>query len=336
MNGCNSTFIGIPHSAKSGYLRFMMQEKNLLSELIGDTKVIFIDPIIGKSPIDVFAEELMVDRQISSILQALGEYSKVIIVLYRDSFWINLNEQSCEEFRVLYEKIRQRNLNVSYLFLASETNPFQRYNTFFTQFFRDQFQAYTDYFPVLDKGEFEYTVRRLSKMNGKAVPLNYEKLFSLTGGIYYIVRSVVLEFSDKNLDIEKLYTTPLVHLSIEYIVNIVSNDTTNMIYDDMFKLGIVDKRGQFISEWLVKALKEQVPSELTQNEERVLAMLKDNRGTVVSRDIIAKTMWGSNYLEKYSEWAIEKVISRIRKKLNAQKSELKLITYKSDGYGIDS
>lgn len=335
MNGVNSTFIGISHSAKSGYLRFMLQEKKLLSEIIGDTKVIFIDPVIGKSPIDIFAEELLVEKQISSILQALGKYSPIIIVLYRDSYWINLSEKYVEEFRVLYEKIRQNNANVSYLFLASETNPFQRYNTFFTQYFRDQFQSYIDYFKVLDKDEFDYTVKRLVIMNDKFLLLNYEKLFDLTGGIYYIVRSAVLEFADKNLDIERLYTKPLVQSAIEYIVNIVSNDTTNMTYDDMFKLGLINKQGQFVSEWLGRALKEQAPSELTQNEERILTILKDNRGAVVSRDIIAKTMWGSNYLEKYSEWAIEKVISRIRKKLNAQKSELKLITYKSDGYGID-
>ncbi|HOU76363.1 MAG TPA: helix-turn-helix domain-containing protein [Candidatus Dojkabacteria bacterium] len=331
----NTTFIGIPHSAKSGYLRFMIQEQNLLSEIVGDTKVIFIDPAVGKSPIQVFADELMVEKKVNSILQTLEIHSKVIVVLYRDSYWVNLDEQNCEEFRVLYEKIRQKNANVTYLFLASETNPFQRYNTFFTQYFRDQFQGYVDYFHVLDRVEFDYTVKRLAIMNGKSMPSDYEKLYELTGGIYYILRSAVLEFSDKNLEVEKLYTKSLVQSAIEYIVNIVSNDTTNMTYDDMFKLGLVDGQGRFKSEWLVRALKEQIPSELTQNEERILTILKDNRGSIVSRDIIAKTMWGSNYLERYSEWAIEKVISRIRKKLNAQRSELKLIIYKSDGYGIE-
>lgn len=132
----NTTFIGIPHSAKSGYLRFMIQEQNLLSEIVGDTKVIFIDPAVGKSPIQVFADELMVEKKVNSILQTLEIHSKVIVVLYRDSYWVNLDEQNCEEFRVLYEKIRQKNANVTYLFLASETNPFQRYNTFLYSIFQ--------------------------------------------------------------------------------------------------------------------------------------------------------------------------------------------------------
>jgi hypothetical protein len=52
------------------------------------------------------------------------------------------------------------------------------------------------------------------------------------------------------------------------------------------------------------------PSELT-----ILHTLLTHRGTIVSRNDIATAMWGTQTDIKYSDWAIDKAISRIRKTL---------------------
>jgi len=50
----------------------------------------------------------------------------------------------------------------------------------------------------------------------------------------------------------------------------------------------------------------------------------------ISRDDLAKILWGKSWQEKYSDWAMDKAISRLRKKMKG--SEFKIITVKNLGY----
>ncbi len=38
------------------------------------------------------------------------------------------------------------------------------------------------------------------------------------------------------------------------------------------------------------------------------------KGTTVDRGLIAKTIWGEDWMDKYSDWAITQLISQLRKK----------------------
>lgn len=71
----------------------------------------------------------------------------------------------------------------------------------------------------------------------------------------------------------------------------------------------------------------------TPQEMRVLAYLLTHDGVVLSRDQMAEAMWGRNANEKYSDWAIDKLISTIRGKLDALgfPSE-RLVTLKGRGF----
>lgn len=60
---------------------------------------------------------------------------------------------------------------------------------------------------------------------------------------------------------------------------------------------------------------EQTELPLTKREYKVLNYLLGNKGKVVSREQIGKAIWGADIQEKYSEWAIDQSISRLRKKL---------------------
>jgi DNA-binding winged helix-turn-helix (wHTH) protein len=74
---------------------------------------------------------------------------------------------------------------------------------------------------------------------------------------------------------------------------------------------------------------------LTPNEYKTIMLLFNKRGSLVERDELAHAIWGDVYLEKYSDWAIDKTISRIRKKLNAlgfNKEMLRII--KGKGYKL--
>jgi hypothetical protein len=53
---------------------------------------------------------------------------------------------------------------------------------------------------------------------------------------------------------------------------------------------------------------------LSHQEHAVLQRLVEQAGQVVGRDAIAKAIWGETWEDAYSDWAIDQLISRLRKK----------------------
>lgn len=77
--------------------------------------------------------------------------------------------------------------------------------------------------------------------------------------------------------------------------------------------------------------------ELSKREKRILVNLLKSDGKILSRDALAEIIWKDDVLDKYSEWAIDKAISRIRKKLNSSKlPDINLETCKRKGIKISS
>lgn len=74
--------------------------------------------------------------------------------------------------------------------------------------------------------------------------------------------------------------------------------------------------------------------DLSPQLEKILLLLHENKGSVVSRDEIAKTIWGEeNYIDKYSDYSIDKQISKLRKVIEASKGNPEILeTKKGKGY----
>lgn len=76
-----------------------------------------------------------------------------------------------------------------------------------------------------------------------------------------------------------------------------------------------------------------IGSELTKTEFDVLAYLIENSGKAVTRDEIGVVMWGDERFEKYSDYAIDRLISRIRSKIGENASAPKYLkTVKGVGF----
>ncbi len=52
----------------------------------------------------------------------------------------------------------------------------------------------------------------------------------------------------------------------------------------------------------------------SRKELRVFKLLLEHRNSIVSRDEIAQRMWQGNVQEQYSDWAIDQLIARLRKR----------------------
>lgn len=72
-------------------------------------------------------------------------------------------------------------------------------------------------------------------------------------------------------------------------------------------------------------------------EYEVLKRLVKNKEELVSRDQVAESLWGKDWEDQYSDWAIDKVMSTIRKKLETLGfPPQKLTTLKKRGFKLTS
>lgn len=77
-----------------------------------------------------------------------------------------------------------------------------------------------------------------------------------------------------------------------------------------------------------------IEEKFTRQEYDLLKMFLENQGKLINRDDISKILWGSEYYEKYSDWAIDQVVSKVRKKIKDLGTKTKLITIRGRGYKL--
>lgn len=70
-------------------------------------------------------------------------------------------------------------------------------------------------------------------------------------------------------------------------------------------------------------------------ENKILAHLFEKKGKVVEKDAIAKLIWEKEAEERYSDWAIDKTISRLRSRLSEYTNLYTITTKKKAGFLLD-
>lgn len=71
---------------------------------------------------------------------------------------------------------------------------------------------------------------------------------------------------------------------------------------------------------------------LTKSEQKTFDTLLEKSGMICSRDEIAQSVWGNQWLSKYSDWQIDRLIYLLRKKLSSQ---YKIKTLRNSGYILE-
>ena len=81
--------------------------------------------------------------------------------------------------------------------------------------------------------------------------------------------------------------------------------------------------------------KQDISSQFSFTQFEVLSLLLKNKGKVVSREQIAEAVWRKGWQDKYSDWAIDKTISGLRKKLKKLWIDPQIIaTVKTKGFKL--
>lgn len=75
---------------------------------------------------------------------------------------------------------------------------------------------------------------------------------------------------------------------------------------------------------------------LSRQEQKIYIEMRRRANSIISRDEIATILWKEKSYDKYSDWAIDKMISRLRKRLILSGSSACAIkTLKGKGYQLD-
>lgn len=78
---------------------------------------------------------------------------------------------------------------------------------------------------------------------------------------------------------------------------------------------------------------KEISDKLSKKEKRLLSFFLSQKNILISRDQIAKVLWGIDNDNEYSDWAIDRLIYRIRRKLSHLGIEKSMIkTVKKKGY----
>lgn len=79
-----------------------------------------------------------------------------------------------------------------------------------------------------------------------------------------------------------------------------------------------------------------IDEKFTRQEYTVVKFLLNESGKLRSRDDIGEALWGKQSYEKYSDWAIDQLMSKIRRKLDSLNTKSRLVTIRGRGYKIVS
>jgi hypothetical protein len=84
----------------------------------------------------------------------------------------------------------------------------------------------------------------------------------------------------------------------------------------------------------INKLALQIKGQLTYQEGNLIGSLLENENRIVNRENAAKILWEEKWEETYTDWALDKAISRLRKKLETAGFEKKLKTIKGRGFAL--
>lgn len=175
-----------------------------------------------------------------------------------------------------------------------------------------------------------------------------KKLYVLSGGNPGLYKSVFLLAQKNNLsnwktddqtimrilkilgELNEKELSLLLKLSLNQIL-----DVKNEHFIRLSTFGYINNKGMIFSPLISEHLPlyyDESAIELSTTQKEIFSLLKDCSPNVVSRDKIAKIMWGNRWNEDYSDWAMDQMIYAIRAGLKRLKSSWTLKTKINSGY----
>ncbi|OGM35383.1 hypothetical protein A3F01_04605 [Candidatus Woesebacteria bacterium RIFCSPHIGHO2_12_FULL_38_11] len=187
---------------------------------------------------------------------------------------------------------------------------------------------------------YQYLDHHEKAFGVKLNPNKKKEIEVRTGGILFLTREIIRSSGDDGqleLKLQSIWNRlPPFYKDVlkKYYLGKRLDTKEDKVYNEIQKLGIgkmaIFKEKLALLEKDTDSLLKQL---LTQKEKEIFTYFKKNKGRLVPKDRIASILWRNKVDELYSDWAIDKTISRLREKLiMAGFGNDCLITLKGKGY----
>lgn len=327
-----------------------------IEQLIQDDASKFAHPLVqidlGANIEDIAGVEAYIRSQGYSTEQ------KLILLITNCDYC--LKSKGAHLLRTIAKRHYEGRWKVIFLFESDITSETNRDLLGSTHFYAQEY-----YYPLFDSLEATRFVHYLAKSwnMSKLTKSKVHKMVSMCGGQMWLLKHIMREYhTNPKLDFDKLAELP----GTEFRLNLISqaftaaeiaalsgqlaNASTQKYLE---RVGLLEN-GKCTVSLLKTHLQRCVLSKkltvsngeiycndvnlkhsFSPQEKKVLYLLIKQKGKGVSRDAIADVLWGNDVEEKYSVWAIEQLIKRLRlklKEIGLPESYIK--TFHKIGYGI--
>lgn len=265
------------------------------------------------------------------------------------------------------ETIIRKHKNLSVIFFSELDITSEKYNklvnqcsSIFTHIIKYPLYSHEDSYQFIEYNEFLWKIKFPEKIKKEIV----EKC----GGYLWLIRQALrLLRDDINLSLEQVFSHELMIKKLEVIWQKLTEEEKEIlrkIYSKNFdeetknsheylylktiRLIVGDSLGITMLNHIIEKerkanqlnIKEDIlyfnnidiSYQLTKSELRIIKLLVQNKNKLITRNEIAQKVWGANWEHEYSDWAIDRLIYRLRLKLKKIGYDAGLIkTYKARG-----
>jgi DNA-binding winged helix-turn-helix (wHTH) protein len=332
--GLNAGISGLPQSSRSSFLKFILTyDQTFLKEFINPKDFEFIH---------IEAQDYKEENYISSIAyQIMGK----VVTETRDPLLT---------LAIIKDGLNSSTYQKRIVFVVYEVDEFKVKNPETLKFIKDLlainkhsikkpgFQAVFISSPknldvnladkivnfnLLDKYEMDYTRARLEFFRDQKITNKVHMLACALSFGHYLLYKFLSDLTLPELQKIRLIRS---HDSINNLLDVIWQGVSST--QDIYKLNPLFP--PILLPPLSKSIRESDFAEIIKltAQERILFDFLKNKNDIVGRDDIAKAIWRGEWTEKYSDWAIDKLVSKLKKKLIF--SNYEILTIKNRGYQL--
>lgn len=332
VDGFSSTIISIPHLGHTSHLRYINTDKQIQKRL-GITNELFLfidrDKVIGGY--ESFLSELLLsinkdniklnsflsqnayllNQEVEQQITKISETKPVIISLVIEGKILEYLSEIENLFLILQKNSDSK---VSILWItdskvAREYKVLHPSSTFLTNI---------SYQKNFDLEETQHALKRISNLKGIKISKEIlDNCLVLTGGFACTFHQFI---NGTDFNASEYVKSSLLQIKQEATKNNDLVTTEGLSFLNSLQISDVDFESINLS------------SNPTAQEINLIRHFKEHINKPLTRDDIAKVIWGNTWTTKYSDWAIDKAISRLRKKILSE--NYKIITVKNLGYEL--
>jgi hypothetical protein len=348
----SATVVALPFAGKTSHLRFITSQPQILTKLgvnHNKTSVCFLDiekvtnkfesflceilTILSKQQSKVIKQvflsqdEYLLSREIYNQIEKITKKRSITLIL-------SLNEKVIPYISQIDNLIVQIQKSVS----KYPVNVLWSIDTQIIRCYREGHGSSTFfdnicYFPFFSKSETLHSLDRLSLVKDRKIsPKIKSKIMEITGGIAGFFHPLVncnhlLQLDEIENNLYSLATSQVIFELLNKEFELVNQKLLDKLITPYAKKLITAHTVFPTIFQSIEFFKGPSAQEIN-----LVRLMRDKSGNPVSRDEIAQTLWGKAWQSKYSDWAIDKTIQRLRR--NIKSKEWRVLTVKNFGYQL--